>query len=604
MKKNLRTIQFIPSVEEGNGTGHLRRCLEMADVINESNRFDGEVSASLLFEELGSHTLSAVDSILAAFASVPVSFETSSTADLTVIDRRESTKGYVESLRMSRVVVGLDESGKGRGFCDYLIDTFPHSDRRSPPNLNIHAVGTPENRRTDPVGSFDSIIVTFGGEDPAGLTPLVCRALTEKMHLPAEKITAVRGPSAGEWALPAGISRLYKPDNLRDLLHRYDLVITSYGLTAYEALASGTAVILVNPSRYHEKLSRMEGFTTAGVRRVRVALLRKILADPAGYYRSIKELKSGLLSRGWNPEEGGPAGTAEKIACLAGSPAQVCPCCGGLPGPAVARFLDRTYYRCSRSKLIFLARFDRNEPTYDEAYFFDEYKAQYGRTYLDDFQHIRSLALPRLKSIKKILRRTGSLLDVGCAYGPFLSAASDAGFEAFGIDIAPSAVEYVSNRLGFPAFVSDFTRNDPASFFDSGSFDCVTMWYVIEHFRDLHGALELAADMVNPGGVFAFSTPNSAGISGKRSIRKFLSSSPTDHFTVWSPFAARRVLRRYGFRVRKIRVTGHHPERFGPLFEKKRLILHNLGMMASRIFRLGDTFEVYATPVPEERRDG
>jgi len=95
--------------------------------------------------------------------------------------------------------------------------------------------------------------------------------------------------------------------------------------------------------------------------------------------------------------------------------------------------------------------------------------------------------------------------------------------------------------------------------------------------------------------VLAFSTPSAAGISGRRSLRRFLEQSPEDHLTVWTPRSARRVLRRHGFRVRRIRVTGHHPERFpvpgaGAGGATAAVVKH-----LSRLLGLGDTFEVYAT---------
>jgi SAM-dependent methyltransferase len=130
---------------------------------------------------------------------------------------------------------------------------------------------------------------------------------------------------------------------------------------------------------------------------------------------------------------------------------------------------------------------------------------------------------------------------------------------------------------------------------ERGGAAVVTMWYVIEHLPDLTDALSVVSDLLEPGGVFAFSTPNATGVSARRSLRDFLRNSPPDHFTVWSPRTARRVLARYGFEVTGVRVTGHHPERFpgatrlrdgGP---GRRVLL-----ALSRVLGLGDTFEVYA----------
>jgi len=441
--------------------------------------------------------------------------------------------------------------------------------------------------------------VTFGGEDPAGLTPLVCRALVEKASVAPRYITAVRGPAAPGFHLPAGITVLHSPAELREILCKFDLVITSFGLTAYEAVASGASVLLVNPSRYHAKLSRAEGFPRAGVCAVRTGRLRKVVADPAGYARKMEHLRVKLAGTRWGLKPAGFAGVSDAILSLAVAKTGGCPVCGGRSGRAIARFRNRTYFRCARTGLVYLKAFDRDREAYGESYFFDDYKHQYGRTYLEDFEHIQELSQPRLEVIRKLLPQGGSLLDVGCAYGPFLAAAAEKGFLCYGTDISAPAVEYVKSRLGMKAAAADFTNFDPALHFGIERFDCLTMWYVIEHFEDLRGALETAAKIVRPGGVFAFSTPNICGISAKRSLKWFLDSSPPDHFTVWSPRTARTVLEAFGFDCRVIRVTGHHPERFPLMRSVRGGIAHWLLTAASRACRLGDTFEIYA----ERRRE-
>ena len=127
--------------------------------------------------------------------------------------------------------------------------------------------------------------------------------------------------------------------------------------------------------------------------------------------------------------------------------------------------------------------------------------------------------------------------------------------------------------------------------------EIITMWYVVEHFADTDLVLRKAAELLKPGGILALSKPNRNGVSGRSNIREFLRRSPRDHHIVWSPSAAGKVLRRYGFTARKTVVTGHHPERFPGL----KLFGASPGRAwrpmlkaASRIARLGDTFEIYA----------
>ncbi|MDR1839262.1 MAG: class I SAM-dependent methyltransferase [Treponema sp.] len=209
------------------------------------------------------------------------------------------------------------------------------------------------------------------------------------------------------------------------------------------------------------------------------------------------------------------------------------------------------------------------------------------------------MAKRRLAVIKKIYKpqntqKPQSLLDIGCAYGPFLAAASEEGFSPFGIDPAQDAVRYVQKELGIPASCGFFPD---CGFPSSPPYDAITLWYVIEHFKDCAPVLAEIRKVLKDGGILAFSTPSFSGISGRASLRRFLSASPQDHFTVWSPKTCKKALALTGFKVKKTVISGHHPERFpllGKFAKNKNGVLYILLLAISRIFGLGDTFEVYA----------
>jgi len=186
-------------------------------------------------------------------------------------------------------------------------------------------------------------------------------------------------------------------------------------------------------------------------------------------------------------------------------------------------------------------------------------------------------------------------LDIGCAYGPFLAAARSEGFSPYGIDPAADAVRFVREELGIPAAAGLFPETDPAAVFGVPSFDAVSLWYVIEHFPQLGEALRNASRLLGPGGVLAFSTPSGSGVSGRVRRLDFLERSPADHFSIWEPGRTAALLRRFGFRLAKIVVAGHHPERFPGLSgARKGDLLYAKAMIASRLFGLGDTYEAYA----------
>jgi 2-polyprenyl-3-methyl-5-hydroxy-6-metoxy-1,4-benzoquinol methylase len=239
---------------------------------------------------------------------------------------------------------------------------------------------------------------------------------------------------------------------------------------------------------------------------------------------------------------------------------------------------------------------------YETDYFFAEYKQQYGKTYLEDFSNLVRMGKTRLRWIQALLtqREERRLLDLGCAYGPFLAAARDGGFSPVGMDPAEDAVRYVREELGIPAFQGLFPESPPE--FRDHSFAIITLWYVIEHFEDPRRALREINRLLKPGGVMAFATPSFGGISCLKSQRRFLEKSPSDHWTLWHPRTCGKILGSFGFKVKKIRITGHHPERFplvGPFLTKKTGGAYRFFYGISMIFGLGDTFEVYAIKTTE-----
>jgi 2-polyprenyl-3-methyl-5-hydroxy-6-metoxy-1,4-benzoquinol methylase len=312
--------------------------------------------------------------------------------------------------------------------------------------------------------------------------------------------------------------------------------------------------------------------------------------------------------------------------------------------------------------MVYMSRSVAPPIEYAKDYFFDSYKKQYGKTYLEDFPNLVEIGRKRLEHIKALLKAapllpvgggqaagpsrqgnrqgqtpgpetdaappylTGSattappLLDIGCAYGPFLVAARDAGFAAAGFEVAEDAVASVRDTLGIPCFKVPFPSGVDKNVFADGQFAAITLWYVIEHFEDTGAVLTEIRRLLSKGGVLAFSTPSFEGISARKSRAKFLENSPQDHYTIWKPSKTRKILKRFGFSLRKIVVTGHHPERFPVaerLLRKKtpalttkaaekpdaqtqtttintRGLLYRALLAISRLFRLGDTFEVYA----------
>ncbi|MCA1950544.1 MAG: methyltransferase domain-containing protein, partial [Treponema sp.] len=453
------------------------------------------------------------------------------------------------------------------------------------------------------------ILVSFGAEDERGLSIPVVQGLMD--FVPANWITLVIGPknrliSQEERNILArqGVQILESPSRLAETLCRYDLLITHFGLTAFEALAARLPVALVSPTGYHEVLSLSAGLYSFGYGRRAAARAGRLLVKKS-HYQSILEMSREATQRHIPPQKE-PMALAAALSRWTFPGHSRCPLCHDRQPrhrKVLARFSERTYFRCKTCGITYMSR--PNEPpiTYDGAYFLEDYKKQYGKTYIEDFPNLVRMARSRLERIQSLLPHTKTpeepvrLLDIGCAYGPFLAAGRDLGWAVRGLDPSADAVRYVQDHVGVPVLQGLFPETDLSPLTGGQAMDVVTLWYVIEHFQDLGAALEGAAALLKKGGILAFSTPSGSGVSGRARPHSFLEHSPPDHWTIWSPAKSGPILKRFGFRLVKTVNTGHHPERFpllGPFAKSQKTVIYRVLYRISQIFSLGDTFEAYA----------
>ena len=592
-----KRILIVAEHRRGHGVGHAQRCARLVQEL------DGELDWWLPEQESPTHYGRAHMHARIGGSPPGVRFINfpQQRYDLTVIDRR-SMESEELGLLNTQITVGLDLGGSARNAVDYLIDSLPKEKRLSPANLFDTAfVPAPVHRRAEWPRAVRSVLIVFGGEHADNRAVRYAEELARVstaygMGLSVSVVVAAPGTPVSNEARESIVRFVHAPGELRERLADYDAVVTHFGITAYEAVWARVPVLLVHPSPYHQELAHIAGFADAPRLEAIGVAWPKLLgtgAKFAGVVDSSRSIRPAM--------ERSPAEVINRLSVPAVVSDQLLHSCTDCATArrAVFRAPERTFFDVGRGGLIAQERFDNVAMDYGHDYFFEDYQRQYGRTYLEDFEPIREMGRRRVRDIQRVRLRfdnqpsgTPRLLDIGCAFGPFMSAASEAGFLPVGVDVNQEAIAYVGDTLGFEARTADVRTLTADTF--GGAFDVVTMWYVIEHFADLSVVLDAVRGLVRPGGLFAFGTPNSAGVSGRFRRNRFFQTSPIDHHSIWCPSAARNVLHSWDFLVRGVRVTGHHPERF-PGFGSPRLrALMPVLRIGSRLFNMGDTFEVIA----------
>lgn len=504
-------------------------------------------------------------------------------------------------------VIGLDEGGSLRASFDYLVDLLPNLEKKYRPNLFVPSwLSLPAERRPHFSSTGTRVLVSFGAEDAAGLTVPAALSLTEH----GCTVTVVFGALCTDVEQKKaqldncpGIDILLPHDNLKECFSQYDLVVTHFGLGCFEALYARVPVLLVNPGSYHQKLSESAVLYSCGIGQKAASRAGRCFSRDA---QKILQISKAAAEK-YFIEGQSSFSMAERMLAWSFPYTPVCPLCGcSTKGSVIERFEEKSYRRCPSCAIVYMQRPAFPAISYNQDYFFKDYKNQYGKTYLEDFSVLEKMGKRRLaiidtirKRTKKVKTQAASLLDIGCAYGPFLFAAKSCGYRCTGLEIADEAARYVHDNLDIPVLRGLFP--DAAAQLAAESFSVITLWYVIEHFSEPGIALSRISTLLEPGGILAFSTPSMSGLSAKKDRRTFLKQSPEDHWTVWDPCRTAAQLSRYKLHLVRLVNSGHHPERF-PLLGKwlsshtglvSRLLYRFLHTV-SRVFHLGDTYEAYA----------
>jgi len=186
----------------------------------------------------------------------------------------------------------------------------------------------------------------------------------------------------------------------------------------------------------------------------------------------------------------------------------------------------------------------------------DEQKGLYEQEYLANLERNKNILIAtaeeRLAFVERYKQR-GKLLDFGCGMGYFLDCAHKNGWDVTGIEYSEHALDYCRARYPFTVLPAI----EPSSIASNGSFDCITLWHVIEHLRDPVKILTQLRPLLAPGGILVAEVPNNNFIfEHVRPWRLKSYSEMCEHLAYFTPKTFSLLFKRAAYTVQVI-TWGH-----------------------------------------------
>jgi 2-polyprenyl-3-methyl-5-hydroxy-6-metoxy-1,4-benzoquinol methylase len=235
---------------------------------------------------------------------------------------------------------------------------------------------------------------------------------------------------------------------------------------------------------------------------------------------------------------------------------RACPTCGSTEETLELEKDHMRIVRCTRCDLVFV------NPTFDESHYTQVYASQAYQDIVRDLginsheYRVNRFGAERVRMMGEHLQATTKgtkdakgntlvlqaprYLDVGCSTGFVVEAARDKGWDAIGIDLNPSAIEFGRSR-GLD--LRTVALEDAG--FAPGSFDAVSLFDVLEHLLDPRRTLRACAELLAPGGILFLYVPNFDSASRLLMGANAHFIWPTHHLNYYTPATIRDLVLRH-----------------------------------------------------------
>jgi 2-polyprenyl-3-methyl-5-hydroxy-6-metoxy-1,4-benzoquinol methylase len=185
------------------------------------------------------------------------------------------------------------------------------------------------------------------------------------------------------------------------------------------------------------------------------------------------------------------------------------------------------------------------------------------KTHYESYPRANSISEITIKRYNELLdsfekyRKTNNMLDVGCGDGYFLEEAAKRGWRVFGTEFTDEAIAVCTKKT------IHMTKGAiQAESYESGFFDVVTSFEVIEHINNPVEETRIYKTILRSGGLLYITTPNFNSISRLMLGPRWNVIEYPEHLCYYTRSTLKRLLMQVGFEPKEAHTTGVSISRF------------------------------------------
>jgi 2-polyprenyl-3-methyl-5-hydroxy-6-metoxy-1,4-benzoquinol methylase len=234
---------------------------------------------------------------------------------------------------------------------------------------------------------------------------------------------------------------------------------------------------------------------------------------------------------------------------------RACPTCSSVARREELRKDHLTIVRCSDCDLVYV------NPIFDEAHYRAVYSSAEYQGIMRDLgesshaYRVERFGRERVDIMARYLRARAPgrpvYLDVGCSTGFVVEAAAARGWQATGIDLNPSAVEFGRTR-GLDLRQAALEDGD----LPGGGFDAISLFDVLEHLVNPIATVAACIRLLAPEGILFLYVPNYDSASRLLMGADAHFIWPTHHLNYYTPVTIADLLARADLQVELVATEG------------------------------------------------